>query len=50
MYIHILFIDYRKNKIYIDNNVYSDISQYPTLIELRKLEQNPNVILYKKFA
>lgn len=41
-------IDYKKNKIYIDNNNYTNFGDVVELKQLRELEKNENVILYKK--
>lgn len=41
-------IDYKKNKIYIDNNNYTNFGDIVELKQLRELEKNENVILYKK--
>lgn len=42
-------IDYKKNKIYIDNNNYTNFGDVVELKQLRELEKNKNVILYKKY-
>jgi hypothetical protein len=40
--------DYKKNKIYIDDNNYTNFGDIVALKQLRELEKNENVILYKK--